>query len=126
MHSQFDCLNYCSDLGKCCREFQLHINGKPVGYTPGDEPLFPAVMEQIQKEGLPFVIKLYNMESYELLFTCPELNNDGKCKIYEKRPDFCRNFQAKSDAILCCVKPTTTERILALIYKIVKRIFFIH
>lgn len=122
MFGKFDCLSHCPDLGKCCREFQLSINGKPVRYIHGDEPNFPAVMKKLKEDGLPFHIKLYNVETYDLLFTCPELGEDGKCKIYESRPAFCRNFEPKSDKVLCCLKPSFIEKVILLFQTILKRI----
>jgi Fe-S-cluster containining protein len=35
-------------------------------------------------------------------FSCDWLDDDGRCSNYEKRPDVCRSFEAKSDPL--CVE----------------------
>ena len=97
----------CRDPGACCREFMLSRKFRPG--TPIEE------VAKLTREGsdgwerLPFVPlhevgqdpeKKDEDEYVNWTFNCPKLGKDGRCTIYESRPEVCRNYEPKS-TILC-------------------------
>jgi len=105
---EFDCVENCPDLGFCCREFALMINGRAIGAKKKMASI-SNLNKMIQKNGWPFVAKHYDYEANVWYFTCPKLGSDGLCTIYDLRPDVCKKFVPKSCRNLCCAKNTWAD-----------------
>jgi len=45
----------------------------------------------------PFLLDGVKVDAW--LFTCSALNAEGRCSIYETRPQLCRDFKAGSDPL---------------------------
>lgn len=90
----------CFAPGQCCKNLTLSRNGKAWTVWQGDAD---AAME---RRGLPFrsleVIGQWSDAEgtwEEHSWYCPKLGEDGRCTIYEDRPDICRNYKPGSDPL---------------------------
>lgn len=103
----------CKDPGACCRRLSLFkMDGEAVTYW-ADQGV-DGIREQVRELGLPFEplekfegpwIDQESGRPYETwALTCPKLGPDGRCTIYEDRPDLCRRYEAASDGL--CVHYT--------------------
>lgn len=80
----------CPVPGACCKGFMLFI---------GHEPVIEDDAELVLEENkLPFKVQGFD-EHGQLLFSCPRLGEDGRCTIYEERPDLCRSFVPTSSPL---------------------------
>lgn len=82
----------CIDPGHCCRVFSLSA---PFNDHPDPD-------KELKEMGLPFRrIDTGMNEKGDRIndFTCTKLGRDGRCTIYQRRPDTCRQFEAGSDAL---------------------------
>jgi Fe-S-cluster containining protein len=70
----------CKQCGECCRYFAI----KRVMKTKH-------VVEYMEARG-------YKFDGTTMLIpsVCPQLTEEGKCKIYETRPQVCRDYEGKS------------------------------
>jgi hypothetical protein len=79
----------CMACGKCCQSIILFHRGSPVKS--------PAQFEKLVKKK-PFYRSLsmvsQNARTGVLYFSCEHLGADNRCRIYENRPDICRNYPA--------------------------------
>lgn len=100
----------CIAPGTCCKAFPLS-NEFRFGITPDE------IREWLKVENLPF--EPIKRENYyctskdhhnidgksevhwieKWLFQCTKLGEDGKCTIYDSRPDLCRKYTAGCDAM---------------------------
>jgi Fe-S-cluster containining protein len=103
----------CRSPGACCRSFQLNREWPPgttrdqviadlasgrdaftgeVDWTP-DLPFEPI------RESSFYAVSSNDEEpaSTRWSFSCPKLGDDGRCTIYEERPELCRSYVAESD-----------------------------
>ncbi|UGY15168.1 YkgJ family cysteine cluster protein [Bradyrhizobium septentrionale] len=93
----------CYAPGQCCRVMHLSQNGEPLTVWTDED-----VSAQARAHGLPFE-PIAPLSSYvdpesgrpyaTFEWTCPKLGADGRCTIYEDRPDVCRSFEAGSDPL---------------------------
>jgi Fe-S-cluster containining protein len=98
----------CRSPGVCCRSITL-IGGEGQGY----ERFRLGMTEEEAAHlcvayGFPFVPYTTDAEGY-VLFTCPELDDDGRCKIYENRPSPCRNFEPGSSPLCVHYVPPESD-----------------
>ena len=97
----------CFDPGACCRRFALYD-------VDGDERTFWLVGEGtvddfLESRRLPFLAEQTgryrdpeaNREYGSFVFSCPALGEDGRCTMYRRRPDVCRNFEPANGSPLC-------------------------
>jgi len=95
----------CPAPGFCCKNFRLNATFWNAG-GPDD------VTRQARDMGLPFIATHSDerdgpwcskedgdAEYSYWFFDCPELDTDGRCKIYDTRPEPCRFYQPGSDAL---------------------------
>ena len=77
---------YCS--GKCCRYFALPID-KPTNYEEFDFVRWYLLHENatVFVEDGSWYLLVHNV--------CKELGEDNRCKIYEKRPQICREYSTE-------------------------------
>lgn len=106
----------CREPGACCRsialsmEFPLDVDRDEVRRhirNGTNRPGFPACDEKLPFEPLArnhYYAKRGHKTptSVRWLFTCPELSERGRCKIYRRRPRICRRFEPLSDPL--CVE----------------------
>lgn len=52
---------------------------------------------------------------YRLECKCPMLDENGKCKIYESRPQICRDYEAGSELCLKAIKARRSGIMLGII-----------
>ena len=77
----------CKMRGNCCRNLILVDRGRPLASLrrfrrlARREPEFAMFVprEEVYEDGL-------------LRFSCQNLGGDGRCQIYQERPDFCREY----------------------------------
>ena len=80
----------CHSPGHCCRDMNLYGNG-----LEDPDMLEHEAVEILNAMDLPFVP--YGRDNQGALrFMCPHLTNEGRCGVYENRPDTCRNFEPAS------------------------------
>lgn len=75
----------CIKCGKCCQEIRIQ------GLNNENEL-------KIMQLFFPRYRNLYiykRDENNMLVLTCKNLTNNGLCSIYNKRPNFCKNYPAK-------------------------------
>lgn len=94
----------CPVPGMCCKEFSLFR---------GTEIMFPLetwqkdAEEYLLRHNLPFkpikIEQVLGRNPYyvTLRYSCPKLTPEGRCGIYQDRPEVCRKFVPGSSA-LCC------------------------
>ncbi len=88
----------CPDPGACCRGFQLSID------FPVDAHVFD-VEERMRSDGMPFLplepstYKDGPEGTKRWLFSCPELNPDGRCGIVDDRTKCCRDYRPAEDGL---------------------------
>ena len=91
----------CKVPGACCRSMVLlDQQGKPLLFPVGREPDLASakVPSQFRPVSSQEAIHPDTGETgiqYE--FSCSALGPDGRCTIYDQRPDICRKFEAGSD-----------------------------
>lgn len=95
----------CFAPGQCCK--RMYLSNKEGPFTVW---LDRDITEQMKDKELPFVAigEILNKwvdefgtgrEYGVVLFTCPKLGKDGRCTIYENRPEVCKSFEAGSDPL---------------------------
>jgi Fe-S-cluster containining protein len=81
-HPKPVCIEGCS---RCCRELTFPISGDEKWVEE-----FGAFLD-FTRPGTHKITK----EVLKITIPCTHLDEKGKCKIYEDRPDICRNFYCK-------------------------------
>lgn len=105
----------CPEPGRCCRNFYLSTasGGGAFGYRMKEMGTAIHMLVEAAKQFLPFIPteQLVEIETPDnpmgarepfvvWTFNCPELRADGRCAIYEHRPQVCRDF-APGSSPLC-------------------------
>ncbi len=102
----------CYSPGHCCRRFTPNEGGfeKVHKVSEGEQ----AVVEWLAKHHLPFdPLKIRDTSDSAVgkvaawYYRCPHLGPEGRCGIYESRPDLCRSFEPQSDEL--CIHYHGTE-----------------
>lgn len=100
----------CVEPGHCCKRF--HLSGENGSFVcwDEDEPAhtiehFHAIerLWQWTVEFGPDTGRTYSA----WVWTCDKLGDDGRCTIYEDRPDLCRRFEPLSDGLCIMGKRAT-------------------
>ena len=88
----------CLNPGKCCRD--VYLSGGS-GMREINAPMsFERAEHVALGHGLPFRPS-YQLDDGSWKWWCTALGDDGRCTIYETRPELCRDYAAGSDK-LCC------------------------
>lgn len=103
----------CVSPGHCCTGFNLSdAEGNPRVVWDDETPELP--------DGYPFKpLERWGQWTVESgpeagrtysawLYACSKLSADGKCTIYDERPDLCRQYEPLTDH-LCIMKKQTPE-----------------
>jgi len=89
----------CIDPGHCCRD--LHLTGGSV-VDPTDRADVPMSFEAAEhfamRSRLPFR-PFRQHEDGTWRWWCTALGPDGRCTVYETRPQLCRDYRAGSDGL---------------------------
>lgn len=103
----------CIAPGMCCKAFPLSLSF-PIGSTPAkvkeilDNRVAPTLSDGTRlgkpPPFLPLRRQSIGADSEDWLFYCPKLKKDGRCKIYDRRPDTCRVYEPGSDTMCVHVK----------------------
>ena len=94
----------CSVPGACCKRLKLsRANGDEFTYWSWDDPI-EALRETIGDHpfiptGEPSVYMADAGEYRSTTWTCTQLNGDGRCSIYDSRPQLCRDYQPGQDKL---------------------------
>lgn len=101
----------CHTPGNCCRRIFLSgSDGKPLTLWNDEDP--KAQLAARSSEPLPFE-PLETVATFAVAFgepeagrlystwawSCPALGADGRCTIYDHRPQVCRNYEPASDGL---------------------------
>lgn len=102
----------CPKPGACCRGFHLPLYA--------DHPL--KILVLMAANWLPYLPVDSRYELFELdnenwatdkrrdyTYNCPALGHDGRCTIYEDRPDICRRYQPGQDQLCVVWQPPVGE-----------------
>lgn len=99
----------CVEPGHCCKRFNLSGSENHPATFWDDEA--PAV-----REGLPFVpLERWGQWTVEYgpdtgrtysswMWRCTALGEDGRCTIYDDRPDLCRRYEPLEDGLCVMAK----------------------
>lgn len=97
----------CFVPGACCRRLPLSSSRGPFTVWEGDDPA--EELRRFAGPNMPF-LPLERRETYtntapgleprqysEWWWTCPKVTPEGRCSIYEDRPETCRIYEPASD-----------------------------
>jgi Fe-S-cluster containining protein len=94
----------CAKPGACCNDFVL--NGRRGGLRVAEENWQVEAEERMEWNGLPFKPLRIDADDANpvegmvlVRFTCPKVTPEGRCSIYETRPQLCRDYQAGEDKL---------------------------
>lgn len=97
----------CLAPGECCKLMHLSNQaGDPS--TEWVDGGFDGIVKSLQLRGLPFepVVEIGRWTDEEsgreyanYLYRCTKLLPNGRCGIYEDRPDLCRRYEPASDRL---------------------------
>lgn len=101
--------SYCPKPGACCRGFLLNQH---TVFFVGDDWKDKANI-WLGLQGLDFFevmgLARENGECKIPLFGCTKLDENGRCSIYADRPQLCRDYTPKQDALCCMFEPSAGE-----------------
>jgi Fe-S-cluster containining protein len=93
--------DHCVSPGACCRGFMLSESGSNMGKVS----TATQANVTMATKGYPFLAEEYKTrDGGYFVFSCPMLDDNGRCSIYEFRPKTCRVYQPASDG-LCAMRP---------------------
>lgn len=89
----------CISPGRCCKD--LHLTGGAYDNRAEVPRSFEAAEHWAMREGLPFRPLRMDIHHGQLSWRwwCPALTSEGRCSIYENRPQLCKSFVAGSDPL---------------------------
>jgi Fe-S-cluster containining protein len=86
----------CIAPGNCCK--RVNLSGGS-GMNQIDAPMsFERAEHMAMRYGLPFRPAEQETDG-TWRWWCPALARDGRCSIYETRPQLCRDYRAGSDGL---------------------------
>jgi len=89
----------CMSPGACCKSLHLRGGYAEDGHRLGDGPMsFERAEHLALKNGLWMMRPLYQDEN-GWRWSCTALGRDGRCTIYEDRPDLCRRYLPGEDGL---------------------------
>ena len=103
----------CIKPGSCCKG--LYLSAEPsssLSFWADEHPL--AALVRMVEMDLPFVPakvahrytdEASGREYVTYRYDCTMLGDDGRCTIYEDRPQLCRAYEPKSDALCIMHEP---------------------
>ena len=115
----------CLECNYCCKN-AFETQPFPESDKPaGNFNFFNTVIKQDDHIKLVEIDPTSNHEYLKVVFSCPKLQDNGKCSIYEDRPMTCRDYNCFDVANKRGETPRNLERIRQLIKKIHKKDVFL-
>jgi Fe-S-cluster containining protein len=109
----------CAKPGACCHDFAL--NGRNGGLRFDADNWQWQAEEKMEFYGMPFKPLRIDPQKHDgeadsslvaVRFTCPKVTPEGRCSIYETRPQLCRDYAAGSDKLcVMYVEPVTEDQL---------------
>ena len=106
--------------GRCCKS--LTLSGGPMNddreAVEGGRPTYLDALNYVRKNGVPFVpLRPQQTARGEWVwrYACPKLGDDGRCTIYDDRPDLCRRFEPGGNDLCVHSQGTTSGDASALV-----------
>lgn len=94
----------CPEPGRCCRSFWLSTSGNGFEFKTALHALVDMAVR-----FFPFIPVEKSETCDQYLFACVELRHDGRCGIYEHRPQLCRDYQIGDDPMCVYYSPSREE-----------------
>lgn len=99
----------CFAPGQCCRQIVL-FNSEGIESSFWFDDGLHSVLKDMERRELPFVPRSVRWQAKVdqpddpdhgrpyagIVFSCPSLLPNGRCGIYDERPNICRNFEPAS------------------------------
>lgn len=106
----------CHSPGNCCKKMWLRgglngVLGDPEATDLDIVDELDRIRADIFGDGVDWVFPFILFGRDDLgypQYMCPELGDDGRCKVYDKRPDVCRNYEPASDRLCVYYKEVET------------------
>lgn len=97
----------CMSPGACCKRLNL---SSPVNPDVGAAMSRESAEHMVLRNGLPF-IPTHQAADGTWAYACTQLQPDGRCGIYEARPQLCRDYLPGSDRL--CVHYWDADELVA-------------
>jgi Fe-S-cluster containining protein len=109
----------CTKPGACCHNFVLSDHRGGLRYDANDwKAEATAHMDRLEMPFRPLQIDPEKWDgeadpsTVALRFTCPAVTPEGRCSIYENRPNLCRVYQPLQDKLcVMYVAPVTEDQL---------------
>ena len=105
----------CHEPGRCCRSIVLNHGDGEMTWWADNDPA-EVLAEHIGEHWfVPIEAEKRSYQSGEGhtyhsgRWRCTALGEDGRCTVYERRPQLCRNYEPGSDGL--CVYHTPAEQV---------------
>lgn len=98
----------CYAPGQCCKS--LAVSGG--GWAQQTRATYLDALAFVRRHDLPFnptVPEATEPGHWFWRFSCPKLGDDGRCTIYDTRPQICRSFQPQSDELCVHFRGSTMD-----------------
>ena len=104
----------CPEPGACCRRFCLpsHDEDPVIPETFWKDSMFEDGQKVLTDAGLPFKVggieeEIQSKEGalVTLWYYCPKVTSEGRCFIYENRPECCSSYQPMTDNLCVFWRP---------------------
>lgn len=99
----------CYAPGRCCTRIQItNVLGEPAGYESlyGLKHVTQQIREEMPTSKFVAIKKIPGTDGFfedipvaQYIFDCEALQPNGRCGIYETRPNVCRKYEAASDSL---------------------------
>jgi Fe-S-cluster containining protein len=99
----------CMSPGACCK--RIHLSGGS-GMKAIGEPMSHERAEHLALEyGLWMMRPAHQNDDGRWQWNCTQLGPDGRCQIYEDRPELCRSYRPGQDGLCVHYWPDEEEGI---------------
>lgn len=103
----------CPKPGSCCQDLHLSTeNGSLLSLWVDEGGSRLKALVMMAERGLPFLPnegELGEVDGRKFAYfsvSCPELQGDGRCGIYQHRPQLCHDYKPGQDALCVYGRPT--------------------
>jgi Fe-S-cluster containining protein len=107
----------CAKPGACCNDFVLNGYNGALRFSEGNWQA--EAIERMDGMEMPFRPLRIDADQagsepgqVMIRFTCPAVTDEGRCSIYENRPQLCRVYQPLQDKLcVMYVEPVTEDQL---------------
>jgi len=92
----------CYDPGRCCKRLHLTFDREKTNDWIDQQPDTKQGREALLQwmgSGAPLPFIPADKVDGTWYWTCPQVDKNGRCRIYETRPQLCRDFEPASDGL---------------------------